>query len=145
MKLRILDYLTDIEEINGVAFSAKLKCSCGSTKFVFLHTGKQTKGIFAPYIIKKSSQLALKAKCNRCNNEIVVYDSQVDGAKPKAAKGSREFSPFVIPKSPEFEVIIKYNYLPENITESGEYSNRFENCFIYLLENDKETKALIEE
>ncbi len=145
MKLRILDYLTDIEEINGVAFSAKLQCSCGSTKFVFLHTGKQTKGIFTPYIIKKSNQLALKAKCNRCNNEIVVYDSQVDGAKPKAAKGSREFTPFVIPKSPEFEVIIKYNYLPENITESGEYSNRFENCFIYLLENDKETNALIEE
>ena len=145
MKLRILDYLTDIEERNGVAFSAKLQCSCGSTKFAFFHTGKQTKGIFAPYIIKKSNQLALKAKCNRCNNEIVVYDSQVDGAKPKAAKESREFTPFVIPKSPEFEVIIKYNYLPENITESGEYSNRFENCFIYLLENDKETKALIEE
>ena len=145
MKLRVFDYLTDIEEINGVAFSAKLQCSCGSTKFAFFHTGKQTKGIFAPYIIKKSNQLVLKAKCNRCNNEIVVYDSQIDGAKPKVAKESREFTPFVIPKSPEIEVIIKYNYLPENITESGEYSNRFENCFIYLLENHKEAKALIEE
>jgi hypothetical protein len=145
MKLRILDYLTDIKEINGVAFSAKLQCSCGSTKFAFFHTGKQTKGILAPYIIKKDNQLALKAKCSKCKNEIVAYDSLIDGANPKVAKESREFTPFVIPKSQEFEVIIKYNYLPENITESGEYSNRFENCFIYLLENHKEAKALIEE
>ena len=144
MKLRILDYLTDIEEINGVAFSAKLQCPCGSTEFVFSHTGKQTKGILAPYI-KKDNQLALKARCSKCKNEIVVYDSLIDGANPKVAKESREFTPFVIPKSQEFEVIIKYNYLPENITESGEYSNRFENCFIYLLENHKEAKALIEE
>ena len=145
MKLRILDYLTDIKEVNGVALSANLQCSCGSTKFAFFHTGKQTKGIFAPYIIKKNNQLVLKAKCNRCNNEIVVYDSQIDGAKPKAANESREFTSFVLPKSSEFEVIIKYNYLPENIIESGGYSNRFENCFIYLLENNKESKALIEE
>ncbi len=29
MKLRILDYLCNIEEFNGVAISAKLRCKCG--------------------------------------------------------------------------------------------------------------------
>ena len=103
--------------------------------------------ILAPYIIKKNKQLILQAKCTCCEKNIEVYNSTIDGSKPKTIEQSIDFLPFIIPKTSadKFEVIIKYNYLPENITESGEYSNRFENCFIYLLENDKETKALIEE
>ena len=145
MKLRILDYLTDIEDNNGIGFSAKLKCSCGVSKFKFYHTGKQTKGIFAPYIIKRNKQLALKAKCCKCNNEIIVYDSMVDGNKPKSAEEANEFAEFIIPKGSEFEVVAKYNYYSEKLKEDGEYSNHFENCYVYLLENNKEGKALIEE
>ena len=79
MKLRILDFLTDIQEVNGVALSARLQCTCGCSDFNFLHTGKQTRGIFAPLIIKKNGQLVLKATCHCCGNSIIVYDSEIDG------------------------------------------------------------------
>ena len=68
MLLRILKYLDNIEEFNGVAISAKLRCTCGDCFFTFSHTGKQTRGILAPYIIRKNKQLILQAKCRSCNN-----------------------------------------------------------------------------
>lgn len=145
MKLRILDYLDDIQEFNGVAISSKLRCTCGNCSFVFLHTGKQTKGILAPYIVKKNKQLAIKARCTKCNNDIIVFDSQIDGSNPKIAEQLNEFTTFTTPRFFEFEVVIKYNYWPENFKEDGNYSNSFENCFIYIIENNKEGKALIEE
>ena len=63
MKLRILDYIKDVKEHNGVSLSAKLQCTCGCSNFEFSHTGKQTRGVFAPFIIKKNGQLILKAVC----------------------------------------------------------------------------------
>lgn len=147
MKLRILEFLSNIQEYNSASISANLCCTCGNNKFVFLHTGKQTKGIFAPYIIKKNDQLILQAKCTCCGKNIEVYNSTIDGAKPKAVEPSIDFLPFVIPKSTanKFEVIIKYNYWPENLRSDNQYSNKFENCFIYIVDHGKETKALIEE
>ena len=41
MKLRILDYIKDVKEHNGVSLSAKLQCTCGCSNFEFSHTGKQ--------------------------------------------------------------------------------------------------------
>ena len=45
----------------------------------------------------------------------------------------------------EFEVVVKHNYFPEKIKKYGLYSNNFENCFIYIVNDGKEGKALIEE
>ena len=53
MLLRTLEYLDNVTEFNGVAISAKLRCSCGNYSFAFSHTGKQTKGILASYIVVK--------------------------------------------------------------------------------------------
>ena len=147
MKLRILEFLNNIQEYNGVSISANLCCTCGNNKFAFSHTGKQTKGILAPYIIKKNKQLILQAKCMCCGKNIEVYNSTIDGSKPKTIEQSIDFLPFIIPKTSadKFEVIIKYNYWPENLKSNGLYSNYFEDCFIYIVENGKETKALIEE
>ncbi len=147
MELRILDYLTNIEEFNGVSFSANLKCTCGATEFQFLHTGKQTKGIFAPFIVKKEHQLILKAVCHSCKNSIIVYDSVKDGANSPKASSAHEFVPFVSNKLPnQFSVVIKYNYFPEKIKIGEVYSNQFENCFIYIIDkNGREGKTLIEE
>ena len=147
MKLRILEFLNNIQEYNGVSISANLCCTCGNNKFAFSHTGKQTKGILAPYIIKKNKQLILQAKCTCCEKNIEVYNSTIDGSKPKTIEQSIDFLPFIIPKTSadKFEVIIKYNYWPENLKSNGLYSNCFEDCFIYIVENGKETKALIEE
>ena len=145
MELRILEYLDNIQENNGVAISAKLHCTCGNCAFAFSHTGKQTKGILAPYIIRKNKQLVLKANCSKCGNEIVVYNSQIDGSTPKIAEETHDFTIFSTKNLSEFEVVIKYNYFPEKLKEDGNYSNQFEDCFIYIIDNGKETKALIEE
>ena len=147
MKLRILDFLTDIQEVNGVALSAKLQCTCGCSDFNFLHTGKQTKGIFAPYIVRKKRQLRLKAVCPVCNNFIILYDSTQDGKPANETSFACEYEPLNINTlSNPFGVAIKYNYFPENLKIREVYSNQFENCFIYILDNNgKEGKPLIEE
>ena len=147
MKLRLLDYLDDISEYNGVAISSKLRCTCGNSTFEFFHTGKQTKGVLAPYIIRRNKQLILHAKCRNCGKTIEIFNSTLDGSRAKAQVGTYEFTAFALPKSKgtEFEVVVKYNYFPEKVKENDEYSNSFENCFIYIVENGKECKALIEE
>ena len=147
MKLRILDYLKDVKEYNGVALSAKFQCTCGSNKFEFSHTGKQTKGILSPFIIKKKGQLVLKATCPNCRSSFIVYDSTKDGANISDKSSSYEFMPFTSKSLPNnLSVVIKYNYFPEKFKTGEFYSNEFENCFIYIIdENGKEGKALIEE
>jgi hypothetical protein len=53
-KLRIIDSLENICEHNNVALEGDLICECGNHYFKIYHSGKQTKGIFAPYLIKKN-------------------------------------------------------------------------------------------
>lgn len=147
MRLRLLDYLDDISEYNGVSLSAKLRCTCGNSTFEFFHTGKQTKGVLAPYIIRRNKQLILHAKCRNCGKTIEAFNSTLDGSRAKEQAGTYEFTAFALPKSKAsiFEVVIKYNYFPDKIKENGEYSNSFENCLIYIIKDGKESKALIEE
>ena len=147
MLLRTLEYLDNVTEFNGVAISAKLRCSCGNYSFAFSHTGKQTKGILAPYIVSKKRQLILQAKCQNCGKTIEVFNSTLDGTRAKSQVETCEFATLVLPKSREtkLEVILKYNYFPEKMKENGEYSNNFENCFVYIVKDGQEGKALIEE
>ena len=147
MSLRILKYLDNIKEFNGVAISSKLRCSCSNCSFTFSHTGKQTKGILAPHIIRKNKQLILQAKCQKCGNIIEVFNSALDGSRAKPKERIYKFIDFALPKSKvaEFEVVVKYNYFPDKLKENGEYSNNFEDCFVYIIENGKESKVLIEE
>ena len=147
MKLRILDFLTDIQEVNGVALTAKLQCTCGCSNFYFSHTGKQTRGILAPFIVKKKGQLVLNALCHSCGNSIIVYNSEKDGTHASGNSLTSEFVSFVSKSLPNnLSVVIKYNYFPEKLKIKDCYTNQFENCFIYIVDqNGKEGKALIEE
>ena len=146
MRLRILAYLDNVQEYEGVALSAKLKCTCGATKFQFFHTGTQTRGILSPWIVRKQHQLRLKAVCAWCKESVIVYDSTVDGARPQAQAVEKEFVPLDSKKVPkQFPVVLKYNYEPEQFKTEGTYSNCFENCFIYLVDENGKEKALIEE
>lgn len=147
MKFRILDNLTNIKEYNGVSLSANLQCSCGGTEFQFWHTGKQTKGILSPFIVRNKHPLVLKAVCPNCHHSIIVYDSGTDGADAHIEDCVKKFELFDSNKvSKQFPVVIKYNYLPEKFKTGERYSNEFENCFIYIIDkNGKEEKALIEE
>ena len=98
-------------------------------------------------IIKKKGQLVLEAFCHCCGNSIIVYDSEKDGTRARGNCLTSEFVPFVSKSLPSyFSVIIKYNYLPEMLKNGEVYSNQFENCFVYIVDNNgKEGKALIEE
>lgn len=147
MNLRILDYLTNITERDGVTLSANLQCTCGETEFQFFHTGKQTKGILAPFIVRKEQQLVVKAVCPKCLNTIIVYDSAKDGSDAKVTDYANEFVSFVSNKLPkQFPIVIKYNYFPEKLKIGGIYSNQFENCYMYIIDKDgNEGRALIEE
>ncbi len=142
MELRISEYLSNIKEYDGAMLSADLRCACGADEFQFFHTGKQTKGIFSALIVQKNKQLTVNAVCPRCNCSIIVFDSAKDGAKPKEKEYPDDFTAFASGKIPgQFPVRIKYNYEPEHFK-----TNRFENCFIYIVGRDgKEKHALIEE
>lgn len=149
MKLRPLDYLTDIEERidrNFASIATKLKCSCGSTKFNYYHTGKQTKGILSPFIVKKDGQLQIKAICPVCQNTIELYNSNQDGVNFEPTNASTEFQQFVANKiTNPFSVVLKYNYYTDNLKNEDGYTNQFENCFIYIVDEKGKEKALIEE
>ena len=52
-RLRIIDNLKILKEVDKVAIEASLVCDCGNEYFYVLHTGKQTKGFFRPWLVKK--------------------------------------------------------------------------------------------
>ena len=60
-RLRIIDNLKILKEVDKVAIEASLVCDCGNEYFYVLHTGKQTKGFFRPWLVKKTSKSPLCA------------------------------------------------------------------------------------
>lgn len=147
MKLRIYDFLSNIKEYDGVAMEGTLSCSCGGNKFEFSHTGKQTKGIFAPYVVSLKDQLVLKAECTNCRSSVIVYDSSKDGVCPKKTAPDNQFKPFVISKSPTnaYKARVMYNYSAEMFKTDGTYTNEFEDCLVYITDSNGKENALIEE
>ena len=147
-KLRILDYLTNIHDYNGEAIDGNLNCSCSCDTFRIYHTGKQTKGILAPFLIKKNNQLCIKAVCSNCGNSMIIYDSKVDGSRNKMINQVHidyvDFNLFKC-KNNTFKIIMKYNYLSENVKVDGMYSNDLENCLIDICNNCGKSIPLIEE
>ncbi len=145
-KLRTNDYLVNIKEIEGVALSADLQCSCSSRDFHIYFQGKQTKGVLAPFLIRKNKYLCVKAVCAKCGNNIVIYNSATDGYKPKDVKTDSDFEKLTLSKSKndKWNIILKYNYFPDTLKEKDVYTNDFVNCFVYIIDDNKE-KALLEE
>ncbi|MCI9182227.1 MAG: hypothetical protein HFG90_03125 [Acholeplasmatales bacterium] len=137
-KLRIIDNIKIIEEHSDASFSGHLICDCGYKSFSIFHTGKRTKGILAPYLIKKKKQIVIKAVCKNCGKKIVIYDSNVDGRKPLLTKKYPEEKFFLKNFNDEFEIIMKYNYF------SNDYkTNQFLDCFIEIKNKDmKKIKQL---
>lgn len=145
--LRILEYLTNVRECNGASVLAELRCHCGCSSFAFSYRGKQTKGILAPYIVKSKGQLTLKATCDACGEDIIVYASDKDGANPDIHIKNIDFTPFIIPGvNASFNTVtLKYNYRPEKMKTGNLYSNFFENCFVTALNYAGKEIVLIEE
>ena len=68
MDLRIIDNLTNIIEHDNVALEGELICDCENARFEIHHSGKQTRGILAPYLVKKDKQIL-----RRCSNVVLMY------------------------------------------------------------------------
>ncbi len=128
--LRIKDNLSIIEEHNDVSFKAKLVCNCECEKFKLFHTGKQTKGLLFPYLIKKNKQIEIVAQCQCCGNKISILDTTIDGEKPIAVKKG-ELLPFKLKGQEIFNIELVYNFHKQNYM-----TNKFVDCFIYT-KNDK--------
>ena len=131
-KLRILDNLRNKVEHDNVAFEGDLVCDCGNMYFEIYHTGKQTKGVLAPFLIRKDNQICIVVKCICCGNEITIYDSGINRGNKKQ---------FTIKNSlNSYKVHMMYNYLEENFK-----SNSFEECYIGISNDSlKKSKVLFE-
>ena len=144
--LRIVSNLTDIQDHNGVSLSATLRCACGGEVFEISHTGKQTKGLFAPLILPRGRQLCVMARCSACGEAVCLYDSRTDGRDPKEADHV-PVTPLIMKQRNEWRIDIRLNYFPEYLrNDSGEYSNCFENLFvdIHPSKDGEKTYTLLE-
>lgn len=140
-ELRLINNLEIIEEINNAALKGKLKCNCGCNEFYIYHTGKQTKGILFPDIIRHKKQVVINAQCVNCKEIIKIYDSTIDGIEPINTK-KYEFKKLVLKKDIDrFKIIMMYNYYKEDYK-----TNKFIECFIDVeSEKLKKVKRIIEE
>ena len=126
MNLRIIDNLTNIIEHDNVALEGKLICDCGNAQFEIHHSGKQTRGILAPYLVKKDKQILILAKCTHCGKIITIYDSGLDGHGGKDT--NKVTQPFIMKNGTnQFEIRLMYNYYEQNFK-----TNLFEDCFVEI-------------
>lgn len=139
-KLRIIDNLNIYEIHDNVSIAGKLMCDCGCHLFSIYHTGKVTKGILAPYLIKKDKQIVIRAVCKDCGKSIIIFDSKIDGIKPIMCDTYPE-EKFQIKNIDEnFEIVLKYNYYSKYYK-----TNKFVDCFIEIKNKDmKKVKQLYE-
>ncbi|MGM9969001.1 MAG: hypothetical protein ACI35S_01225 [Anaeroplasma sp.] len=139
-KLRIINNLKIYKIHDNVAIEGKLICDCGCHLFSIFHTGKVTKGILAPYLIKKDKQIVIKAVCKDCGRTIIILDSKIDGINPLVCNTFTEKKFSIRNITENFEIDLKYNYYPEDFK-----SNRFVDSFIEIKNEDmKKTKILFE-
>ncbi len=126
-KLRIINNLTNVKEHDKVALSGDLKCDCGNEYFKIYHSGKQTKGILAPFLVNKKGQIIIEAQCTCCKKGILIYDNSLDGTK----KNNVDRLPLqlfsTLNNDCAYKIHIMYNYYENNFK-----TNSFEDCFIEI-------------
>lgn len=137
-KLRIIDNLKILEEMDKVAIEASLVCDCGNESFRVLHTGKKTKGILSPWLMKANKQISVMCKCRDCGKEIVVCDSTIDGLKPLHID-KPDYAELEIKGKNIFKIILYYNYQEEDYL-----TNRFFDCFIHAIDEEGKKRILYE-
>ncbi len=137
-KIRIYENLKTLEERTNVALQGSLICDCKNEFFYISHTGRQTRGILAPFLVKKERQLSIVCSCCRCGKKFNLYDSTVDGLKPIDAP-KLEYQDFSQNSTRAFKVVMSYNYF-----EKDYLTNRFAECMITLLDENEKQYVLFE-
>ncbi len=124
-ELRILNNLKNIKEKDNVALTGNLFCDCECEQFYIYHTGKQTKGVLSPDIIKKNGKIVIIAKCTLCGEEIVIFDTSIDGIEV-TEKSIEVLNQLKLKNNiSKFRVTLSYNYFKQNFK-----SNYFLDIFI---------------
>ena len=131
-KLRIIDNLENIYEHNNVALEGDLVCDCGNQYFKIYHSGKQTKGIFAPYLVKNNSQIIIEAQCTCCEHSIIIFDNSIDGVKRVNADETVKKLFNIFNDTYAYKIHLMYNYFENNFK-----TNLFEDCLIEIISNSK--------
>lgn len=126
-KLRIINNLDNISENNNVTLEADLVCDCGNKYFKIYHSGKQTKGIFAPYLIQKDNQITIEAKCTCCEHSIIIFDSNIDGTKRTSSDKVNRQLFNILKDTYSYKIHLMYNYWENNFK-----TNLYEDCFIEI-------------
>lgn len=126
-KLRIIDNLENIYEHNNVALEGDLVCSCGNQYFKIYHSGKQTKGIFAPYLVKNNPQILIEVQCTCCEHSIIIFDNSIDGVKRVNADETAKKLFNILNDTYAYKIHLMYNYFENNFK-----TNSFEDCFIEI-------------
>ena len=137
-KLRIIDNIQILKEVDNVALEASLVCDCGSEWFHVLHTGKKTKGFLRPWWVKKNKQISIMCKCQDCGKKIFVCDSTIDGLKPLHVEKPNCVELTIKGKN-IFKIILYYNY-----QEDDYLTDRFYDCFIHAIDEDGKKRILYE-
>ena len=137
-KLRIIDNLKILEEVEKVAIEASLVCDCGNEYFHVLHTGKKTKGILSSWLVKANKQISVMCKCRNCGKELIVCDTTIDGLKPLHIENPN-YAELAIKDKNEFKIILYYNYWEEDYM-----TDRFYDCFIHAIDEDGKKRILYE-
>ena len=80
---RIFNFAEIIEDRGDTAVKVSLKCTCGCKNFNVHYLGKKGTPFLSSSIVKikhdDDKRIVFTAKCNTCKNQILVYDSFIDG------------------------------------------------------------------
>lgn len=111
-EMRLKNNFINIKEQGKKVLEADFICECGCRKFMLTHTGKNC--LLRPSILnKKKGQLRIKAECRNCHRLTTVYDSTIEGKRPKEVK-SESYDKLIKNNNDVFEIQLKYSFLEEN-------------------------------
>jgi len=117
-KLKTIDNLCRIEEIEDCALKGDLVCTCGNEFFSVFYYGKQTKGILAPDLVRYKGSLFVEGRCSVCGERIIILDSATMGNPKKRAKSVQsDFARLNLTQFGirPFNIKILLNYMPEKM------------------------------
>lgn len=109
--MRLMNNFINLNEQNET-FKADFICECGTHKFTITHTGTKRIVPLLSILRKRHNQIRIKAECRNCHRIYTLYDSAIDGIKPKSAR-EFEFAQFFKNGNDIFELEIKYNFSAE--------------------------------
>lgn len=127
-------YIKSYHINSSFAVSGNIECSCKNDKFILLHDGKQTFGIFRPYIC--GNKMTLIAECTKCKNRIILYKKSNHLRKLKYFSNKKGII--------ELSISFGINYLENKMLKDGRFSSDYEYLIINGESSFKKYNAIIE-